>query len=157
MMNKLTPQVRVMMEDARKAATITVQFEDGTQLDTCAAVPPSLLPQFLEVAPSNTNVNAENTRGSDDSEIATPAPAAPDRVTVVGERSTTPSALTNNDILQLLKSGFSSKIIVAKINVSVCQFDTSPQALQALQQAGVPEDVMLAMVQAPVGSLAAPK
>jgi hypothetical protein len=53
-MNRLPPQARAMMEDAQKAATILVQFEDGTQLDTCAPVGPSRLSDYFELAPGQT-------------------------------------------------------------------------------------------------------
>jgi hypothetical protein len=51
MMDRLAPQARAMIEDARKAATISVQFEDGTQLDTCAPIGPSKLSDYFELAP----------------------------------------------------------------------------------------------------------
>jgi hypothetical protein len=56
-----------------------------------------------------------------------------------------------------LKSGLSSKIILAKINASACQFDTSPLALQTLKQAGATEEVIVAMVQALVDPASNPK
>ncbi len=58
------------------------------------------------------------------------------------------TALTNTDVLEMLKSGLSSEIVVAKIKTSPSKFDTSPAALQELKTANVPEAVMLAMVQA---------
>lgn len=58
------------------------------------------------------------------------------------------TALTNQDVLEMLKSGLSSEIVVAKIKTSPSKFDTSPAALQELKTANVPEAVMLAMVQA---------
>jgi hypothetical protein len=58
------------------------------------------------------------------------------------------AALTNTDVLEMLKSGLSSEIIIAKIKNSPSKFDTSPAALQELKAANVPEAVMLAMVQA---------
>ena len=63
------------------------------------------------------------------------------------------AALTNNDVLEMLKSGLSAEIVIAKIKNSPSKFDTSPAALQELKAANVPEAVMLAMVQA---STAAP-
>jgi hypothetical protein len=58
------------------------------------------------------------------------------------------TALINKDVLEMLKSGLSSEIIIAKIKNSPSKFDTSPTALQELKTANVPEAVMLAMVQA---------
>ena len=55
--------------------------------------------------------------------------------------------LTNNDILSLSKMGLSSKIVVAKINSSKCNFDTSAATLQVLKGAGLDDSVILAMVE----------
>jgi hypothetical protein len=63
--------------------------------------------------------------------------------------------LHNKDVVEMVKTGLSTDIIVAKIKNSVSEFDTSPAALQELKAAGVPEPVILAMVQAPSGTLAA--
>ena len=50
-MNRLPPETRATLEDYRKSATILVQFEDQTQLDTCTAVPPSRLQDYFELVP----------------------------------------------------------------------------------------------------------
>jgi hypothetical protein len=59
--------------------------------------------------------------------------------------------LNNSDIVGLVKAGMSADIIIAKIKTSSCSFETSPAALKELKEAGVPDAVILAMVQAPVG------
>jgi hypothetical protein len=61
------------------------------------------------------------------------------------------SSLTNKDVTELVKAGLSSEVIVAKIKNSGSTFDTSPAALRELKDAGVPEAIILAMVQAPTG------
>jgi len=61
------------------------------------------------------------------------------------------SAITNDDVSTLLKNGLSAEIIIAKINASACDFNTSTTALQQLKAGGVPDAVILAMVQAPKG------
>jgi len=53
-MSKLTPELRAFLEDTQKAATILVQFADGTQLDSCGPVSPSRLPNYFELAPGQT-------------------------------------------------------------------------------------------------------
>src|ERR1039457_2843773 len=53
-MDRLPPQARAMIDDTQKAATILVQFEDGTQLDTCAPIGPSRLSDYFELAPGQT-------------------------------------------------------------------------------------------------------
>jgi hypothetical protein len=62
-----------------------------------------------------------------------------------------PRALTNIDILDMNKVGISSNILVAKIKSSTCNFDTSPGALQSLKIANLGDNVILAMVEAPIG------
>lgn len=59
------------------------------------------------------------------------------------------AALTNADVLGMAKAGLSADIIVAKIKATSCSFDTNPTTLKELKNAGVPDSVILAMVQAP--------
>ena len=54
--------------------------------------------------------------------------------------------LTNKDIVGLVKAGLTADIIIAKIQTSACNFDTSPDALKELKSAGVPDDIILAMI-----------
>jgi hypothetical protein len=58
----------------------------------------------------------------------------------------TPKALTNQDVIDLVKTGLSTDIIVAKIRTSTDQFDTSTAGLKGLKDAGVPDAVIVAMV-----------
>lgn len=55
--------------------------------------------------------------------------------------------LNNESIIQMVKSGLSESIIVAKIKSSSHAFDTSTSSLQSLKRQGVPDAVILAMVQ----------
>lgn len=57
--------------------------------------------------------------------------------------------VTNNDVLEMVKSGLGADVIVAKIKASLGKFDTSPAALTELKSARVPDAVILAMVQGP--------
>lgn len=57
--------------------------------------------------------------------------------------------LTNNEVVSMVKAGLRADVIIAKVQTSECAFDTSPVALEKLKAAGVPETVMLAMVEAP--------
>jgi len=57
--------------------------------------------------------------------------------------------LTNADVLGMVKAGLSADIIVAKIKATTCSFDTNPTTLKELKDAGVPDGVILVMVQAP--------
>jgi hypothetical protein len=66
------------------------------------------------------------------------------------------TALTNKDIADMHRSGLSADVIIAKIKAGPCSFDTSPQALQGLKAEKVPDNVILAMVNAaPSGKPAA--
>ena len=62
--------------------------------------------------------------------------------------------VTNADVLMMLKMGLSSDVIVAKIKVSNCKFDTSPSALQELQKARASDAVIMAMMGAGSGATA---
>jgi hypothetical protein len=50
-MDRLPADTRAMLEDGQEAATILVQFEDGTQLDSCGPIAPSRLSDYFELAP----------------------------------------------------------------------------------------------------------
>lgn len=56
--------------------------------------------------------------------------------------------LTNVEVIALHRAGISSDVIVQKISTSTAAFDTSTAALIALKEAGVPEAVITAMLQA---------
>jgi len=62
--------------------------------------------------------------------------------------SSNKEVLTNQDVIELFKAGLSSEVVAAKIKTSTCNFDTSPAALKELKGAGVPDSLILAMVQA---------
>ncbi|MFZ0580032.1 MAG: SH3 domain-containing protein [Candidatus Acidiferrales bacterium] len=60
--------------------------------------------------------------------------------------------LDNRDILKMRGMRLSDGVIISKIKSSKCDFDTSPAALQKLRSAGLPDQVILAMIQAPHAS-----
>lgn len=64
------------------------------------------------------------------------------------------AVLTNKDILELHKAGLTEQVLVAKIKSSQCNFDTSPSQLSQLKSAGLPDAVILAMVEAPALTVA---
>lgn len=53
-LSRLPPETRAMIEDQQKAAILLVQFEDGKKLDTCAAVSPARLSDWMELADGET-------------------------------------------------------------------------------------------------------
>jgi hypothetical protein len=59
--------------------------------------------------------------------------------------------LINKDVVEMLKTGLAADVVIAKIKTSPTSFDTSVTALQELKTAGVPDNVVLAMVQAATG------
>jgi hypothetical protein len=67
-----------------------------------------------------------------------------------------PAVLTNKDILDMHKIGLPPEVLVAKIKSSRSNFDTSPASLQALKTAGLSDNLILAMVEAPAAQVPAP-
>lgn len=59
--------------------------------------------------------------------------------------------LTNNDVLTMVRAKLPTALIIEKINNSVCTFDTFPSVLAELKYKGVPDEVLMVMVQAPHG------
>ncbi len=69
-----------------------------------------------------------------------------------GQESSRFPPLKNKDVVELLKTGLSAEVVIAKIKTTACNFDTSPDALKQLKADGVADAVILAMVQAPVAA-----
>jgi hypothetical protein len=59
-----------------------------------------------------------------------------------------PATLTNQDVTSMVKAGLPADIVVAKIKASPGDYDTSPATLEKLKAAGIPDSVVLAMVEA---------
>jgi len=55
-LSRLTPEMRALVEDQQKAATLLLQFGDGTKLDSCAPLGPKMLAGYLEIVPGQTLV-----------------------------------------------------------------------------------------------------
>ena len=66
-------------------------------------------------------------------------------------RAQTQEILTNQAVIDMVKSGFSEQIIVAKIKSSRNSFDTSSSALQTLKKSGVSNAIMMAMMETSSG------
>jgi len=64
-------------------------------------------------------------------------------------QSRTQRLLSNTDIVGMVKAGIGADVVIAEIKAAHCSFETSPEALIALKNAGVPDAVVLAMVQTP--------
>ena len=65
--------------------------------------------------------------------------------------ATEANTLSNGDVVVLVELGLSEAIVVKKIQTSACRFDTSADGLVALTNAGVPEPIILAMMDARCG------
>jgi hypothetical protein len=61
-------------------------------------------------------------------------------------------ALTNQDVLKMVEAKLAPEVIVEKLKTSPCEFDTTPEALRKLKDAGVPDSVLLVMAVAPNAS-----
>ena len=61
------------------------------------------------------------------------------------------TVLKNSDILTMVRAKLPTALIIEKINTSSCSFDTFPSVLAELKYRGVPDEVLMAMVQAPHG------
>ena len=59
--------------------------------------------------------------------------------------------LTNSDILTMVHAKLPSVVIIEKIHHSRCAFDTFPSVLAELKYKGVPDDVLMVMVESPHG------
>ena len=57
--------------------------------------------------------------------------------------------LKNADIMTMVRAKLSTALIIEKINTSSCSFDTFPSVLAEMKYKGVPDEVLMAMVQAP--------
>jgi hypothetical protein len=68
------------------------------------------------------------------------------------------TTLKNADILTMVRAKLPTALIIEKINTSSCSFDTFPSVLAEMKYKGVPDEILMAMVQAPHGgrSLAVP-
>jgi hypothetical protein len=64
--------------------------------------------------------------------------------------SSNQGVITNQDVVNMVKAGLGAEIVAAKVKNSTCKCDTRHLgALAELKTAGVPDNVILAMVQAP--------
>jgi hypothetical protein len=68
---------------------------------------------------------------------------------------TTSNALTNKDVVEMMKAGLTAEVVMAKIKSSSTSFDTTPNALAELKAANIPDAVILAMVNGPATTSAA--
>jgi hypothetical protein len=75
------------------------------------------------------------------------------QIVTAQEKATADIPLANKDVIEMVRSGLSAELVLAKIKRSTCGFDTSPSALITLMEAGVPNDIMIEMVRNPHGQI----
>lgn len=61
------------------------------------------------------------------------------------------TSLSNRDVLLMVEKKVDTETIIKTIKSSPCTFDTFPPLLKEMKRRGVPESVLLAMVEAPYG------
>lgn len=76
--------------------------------------------------------------------VASPLLQEPNQTQTQTQTNTT--ELTNKDVLDMLKAGLATEIVIAKIKTSPGKYDTSAATLTELKSADVPDAVILAMV-----------
>lgn len=79
--------------------------------------------------------------------LVTVTTASPRFQDPAANQALTQGQLTNKDVLDMLRSGLATEILVAKIRTTPSKFDTTPAALAELKSANVPDAVIIAMVQ----------
>jgi len=65
--------------------------------------------------------------------------------------------LQNADVLNMIAGKVPAEVIISRIETSRCHFDTFPPVISELRFRGVPEEILVAMVAAPVGRPARPE
>ena len=76
-------------------------------------------------------------------------PSAPPPAQATHPTAQAPRPLTNADVLSMVEAKIATEVMVEKVKVSPCDFDTSPAALARLKEAGVPDSLLLLMVMSP--------
>ncbi len=103
-MASLPAASRANIENVRNAATIVVQFADGTKADTGAMpVMPSMLPSYLEVIP---DLAASSSIAATSDSSASPSPVNPiSPATATTDLAISPADMLSDDQVQLALAG----------------------------------------------------
>jgi hypothetical protein len=80
---------------------------------------------------------------------AVPEPEVPKMQMVVARSTEPPPLITNVNVMKMQGDHSTPDAIIAKINASRCDFDTSPAGIHRLKLAGVSDRIVLAMLHAP--------
>lgn len=83
-------------------------------------------------------------------QVATPKPPAAiqrPRPRPTPQAQATPDGLTNQDVVKMVRAGLSETVVLAAVrSAKLTRFDSSPDALIALKQAGVSDGIVAAML-----------
>ncbi len=115
-------------------STDTIRAEAKPQPESLRNSPP---PRAIETTPIQAKTRPESGVSS---EVTGEQPLTTSTTSSTGQ-------LQNSDVVQLVKAGLSTEIVLAKIRTSKSSFDTSPAALQQLKGNGVPDSLILAMIE----------
>lgn len=77
-LSKLPESVRAKLQDMQNSATILVQFEDGTSLDSCYAIRPDQVFNYFELAPGESLTMPSSSQSSRSTQIQEPSLQAKD-------------------------------------------------------------------------------
>ncbi len=102
----------------------------------------ALLAALAGAALSQTAAGQQSSAPSATQQSAAPKPSTPQ----AAPKPAAPAAMTNRDVIQLVKAKISDDVIITKIKQSKTRFDTSTQGLVALKQAGVSDQLISVMV-----------
>ena len=112
------------------------------------AVELTVEPSAEPSAEPNTGPNTEPV-GRTPSQPASQPPAQPIEQPIVARPSESAPLLSNVNVMKMQGAHLSPDTIIAKLNASRCDFDTSPAALHRLKLSGVSDRIILAMMHAP--------
>lgn len=106
---------------------------------------------IIHAAPTRTSARAQNA-SSGAAKIVQPSNAPvqqSEQQQRPEQRQQQQRPLTNADVIKLVGAKVATEVVAEKIKSSACDFDTSPDALSALRDAGVPDSLLLVMVMSP--------
>lgn len=87
--------------------------------------------------------------------LAIPSAAKPQEAAkIIQPSQTAAKPLGNDDVLAMVKAALAPDVIIAKIRSSACNFETTPAALAQLKAGGVPDAVLLALLDTRSATLA---
>lgn len=139
---EVAPAQRPIETAVQKAVETTV--EPSIQTPTEAIVRPAV---ELTVEPS-AEPSAKPTDETPSQSVSQP-PAQPSEQPIAARPSESAPLLSDVNVMKMQGAHLSPDTIIAKLNASRCDFDTSPAALHRLKLSGVSDRIILAMMHAP--------